>query len=75
MLQDAGHDASTVLEQGLSGASDRSLIDLRRGEGRCLVTLDIGFANALSFNPRTTRGSWSCGSLPGRSPPISTARC
>ena len=35
----------------MSGATDRSLIDVCRDEGRCLVTLDLDFANPLVFKP------------------------
>ncbi len=52
----AGHQVATVHEQGLSGASDRSLIEACRKEGRCLVSLDLDFANPLLFRPSEYRG-------------------
>jgi hypothetical protein len=47
----AGHDVATVPQQRMSGATDRDLIEVCRREGRCLVTLDLDFANPLIFNP------------------------
>ncbi len=51
ILAAAGHDVSTVFEQSLTGAEDRHLIERCREEGRCLVTLDLDFANPLVFVP------------------------
>lgn len=51
LLHDAGHDVSTVQDQGLSSASDATVIAAAQGEDRCLVTLDLDFANPLRFPP------------------------
>ena len=51
LLRDAGHDVSTVSEQGLCSTSDREVIAICRKEKRCLVTLDVEFGNPLLFNP------------------------
>lgn len=51
MLREAGHDVSTVFEQRLEGTPDRSLIEVCRRDGRCLVTLDLDFGNPLLFTP------------------------
>lgn len=51
LFRAAGHDVATVPQQRLSGASDRELINLCRREDRCLVTLDLDFANPLIFKP------------------------
>lgn len=55
-LRDAGHDVSTVIEQGLTGATDPTLLLACRDEGRALVTLDRGFANPLVFRPSVFAG-------------------
>lgn len=55
-LQRAGHDVTTVHGQGLAGSPDPNLIDLCRQEGRCLVTLDVGFANTLLYPPSRYAG-------------------
>lgn len=52
----AGHDVTTVPQQELYSASDRRLIDVCRQERRCLVTLDLDFANPLMFPPADHAG-------------------
>jgi predicted nuclease of predicted toxin-antitoxin system len=44
-LRAAGHDAMTVLEQGLGGRLDASIAEICKCEGRALVTLDLDFSN------------------------------
>jgi len=56
LLQAAGHDVATVVEQGLTSAPDDHLITVCRQEDRCLVTLDLDFSNPLRFNPREFSG-------------------
>ena len=51
ILQAAGHDVSTVVEEGLCAAGDAELIELCRSEHKCLVTLDLDFSNPLLFDP------------------------
>ena len=52
----AGHDVKTVPSQNLHSASDRTLIERCRGEGRCLITLDLDFGNPLLFRPADYAG-------------------
>ncbi len=52
----AGHDAETVLQEKLSGASDEALYAVCVREDRCLLTLDIDFADVLRFPPHRTAG-------------------
>jgi len=49
VLREAGHDATTVPEQGLCSASDDELIAVCSSAKRVLVTLDLDFANPLVF--------------------------
>jgi predicted nuclease of predicted toxin-antitoxin system len=56
LFREAGHDVATVPEQGLCSTPDRALIDTCRTERRCLVTLDLEFANPLVFKPSEYRG-------------------
>jgi len=56
LLRQAGHDISTVPEQGLYGATDTEIIQTCRGDRRCLVTLDLDFGNPLIFNPSDYNG-------------------
>ena len=47
----AGHDVATVVDQRMQSASDGDVIAACTAEGRCLVTLDLDFANPLRFPP------------------------
>ena len=47
----AGHEAHSVLEQGLGGASDPRVIEVCRLESRALITLDLDFANIQRYPP------------------------
>ena len=51
LLRAAGHDVTTVPEQGLCSASDADLIAHCGHEKRALVTLDLDFGNPLVFHP------------------------
>jgi predicted nuclease of predicted toxin-antitoxin system len=53
---EAGHDASTIPEEGLSGASDEEVFQACVRERRTLFTLDLDFANPLRFPPDRTEG-------------------
>jgi len=55
-LQQAGHAAVSVVDQGLVSASDRVVIQTCLSERRCLVTLDLGLANPLQFDPSEFAG-------------------
>jgi predicted nuclease of predicted toxin-antitoxin system len=50
-LSGAGHDVRTIVEQQLCGAHDETVIEACRNEERCLVTLDLDYANPLVFKP------------------------
>ena len=51
-----GHDVQTVREEGLTSASDNRLYTTCQQEGRCLVTLDLDFADVIHFPPQSTGG-------------------
>ena len=55
-LCEAGHDVATVVEQSMTSATDLDLIEVCRAERRCLVTLDLDFANPLVFPPASYSG-------------------
>jgi predicted nuclease of predicted toxin-antitoxin system len=46
---DAGFDTETVLSENLSGAADDFLFEKIKKENRCIVTLDLDFANILRY--------------------------
>lgn len=56
-FNDFGHDVETVRQEGLSGATDRKLIEICKVEKRCLVTLDLDFSNPLEFDPAQYAGT------------------
>jgi predicted nuclease of predicted toxin-antitoxin system len=56
LVAGAGHDVATVAQEKLSGASDPRLLDVCIAEGRCLISLDLDFADVLRFPPRNTPG-------------------
>lgn len=56
LLREHGHDAVTVLEQGLRGCPDIGMADVCRNEERVLVTLDLDFSNIREFPPADHAG-------------------
>lgn len=56
IFRDAGHDVRTVRDEMLSGTSDDNLYQVCQFESRCLVTLDLDFANTLRFPPENSSG-------------------
>jgi predicted nuclease of predicted toxin-antitoxin system len=55
-LRAAGHDADTVFDQGLAGASDAAIMASVLGEARALLTLDKGMADVRAYPPRQYAG-------------------
>ena len=51
ILRAAGHQVTTVAEEGLSSAGDEQLAAVCRSDGKCLVSLDLDFGNPLRFRP------------------------
>ncbi len=56
LLINAGHDAKTVNDQQLQGASDPVLIKVCRSEHRVLVTLDTDFSDIRAYPPEEFSG-------------------
>lgn len=52
----AGHEAHSVLQQALGGASDPRVIDVCRLENRALITLDLDFSNIRRYPPANYAG-------------------
>jgi len=52
----AGHEVQTVREEGLQGCSDQHLYEVCCAEQRCLVTLDLDFADVTRFPPARVNG-------------------
>ena len=51
LLRAAGHDVSTVVEQGLCGETDSRVAVACRSEGRALLTLDRGLGDIRAYPP------------------------
>ena len=56
ILREWGHDATTVLDQGLDGSSDPRVASICRDESRIMITLDIGFGDIRTYNPEQHPG-------------------
>jgi predicted nuclease of predicted toxin-antitoxin system len=55
-LRNGGHEADTVLDEGLAGAADAELAATIQREGRALVTLDVDFGNLKRYPPSDFAG-------------------
>lgn len=47
----AGHDAETVLEEGLVGSPDPTILERVKREGLVLLTMDRGIADVRAYPP------------------------
>jgi predicted nuclease of predicted toxin-antitoxin system len=50
-FRDSGHEIDSVQSEGLSGASDLTILDRVQTENRILLTLDKGIADIRLFPP------------------------
>ncbi|QDV89064.1 hypothetical protein RAS2_01250 [Phycisphaerae bacterium RAS2] len=51
-----GHDADTVVQEGLNGADDREILAHVKKERRALLTLDKGIADVRRYPPDAYAG-------------------
>ncbi len=56
LFQNQGFDVKTVFEQNLQGCPDQRLYEACINEKRCLVTLDLDFADITRFPSAKTCG-------------------
>ncbi len=56
LLKEAGHDASTVLGQGMGGEPDSMVSAVCQAEGRAILTLDTDFADIRTYQPSEFSG-------------------
>jgi len=56
LLAAAGHQADTVIDERLGGASDADLAALCVREGRVLMTLDLDFGDIRAYPPKNFAG-------------------
>lgn len=58
LLQGAGHDVRTALEEKLGGSPDDRLFRECQEEARVLVTLDQGLGDIRAYPPASHAGVW-----------------
>ena len=56
VLRASGHDADSVLDEGLQGATDATLASTCAKESRALLTLDSDFADIRTYPPAEFNG-------------------
>jgi len=56
LMAESGHEVATVPQERLSGTSDTRLFESCMAERRCLVSLDLDFADVIRFPPDKTAG-------------------
>lgn len=56
LFRERGHDALGVLDEKLGGSPDKKIFEICIVESRCLVTLDLDFADVIRFSPSRTQG-------------------
>ena len=56
LLVQAGHTATTVIDEGLGGRPDADVATVAQREQRVVVTLDVGFADVRTYPPRQHAG-------------------
>lgn len=56
MLRQAGHDALTLHDQNMVGASDQQVAAVCREEERALVTFDLDFSDLRTYQPANYSG-------------------
>lgn len=56
VLEKAGHDVHTVLDEGLGGRKDDVVLVAAIHEGRLLITMDRGFADVRRYPPGSHHG-------------------
>jgi predicted nuclease of predicted toxin-antitoxin system len=56
LFVETGHDVHTVHEETLAGATDQQIYERCCAEIRCLVTLDLDFADVVRFPPQPAGG-------------------
>jgi predicted nuclease of predicted toxin-antitoxin system len=56
LIQQHGHDALTVYDQGLRGHSDGEIAAVCRREARANITLDLDFSDIRDYPPQNYAG-------------------
>jgi len=56
LLNKKGYNAETVIQEGLQGCSDQTLIKVCQSENRILITLDLDFSDIRNYPPGSNPG-------------------
>ena len=56
ILASVGHDVDSVGGEGLTGASDKNVVEAATAAGRILITLDIGMGDIRAYPPGSHAG-------------------
>lgn len=56
ILKSLNYDVVTVLDQGMIGARDNTIINVCSEEERILITLDLDFADVCTYPPKQYAG-------------------
>ncbi|MBL8092019.1 MAG: DUF5615 family PIN-like protein [Anaerolineales bacterium] len=56
LLKQAGHEADTVHDEGITGADDITISKICKKEKRIIITLDLGFADIRTYPPADFEG-------------------
>ena len=56
LFTESGHDAATVVDEGLGGAPDAAMASACITEERVLITLDLDFADIRTYPPTAHPG-------------------
>ena len=56
LIAQHGHEVDTVVDEGLTGATDSVVSQACRSDERMLVTFDVGFGNLRAYPPGTHNG-------------------
>ena len=51
LFTESGHDAATVLDEGIGGAADAEVARVCNAEERALITQDLDFADIKAYPP------------------------
>ena len=55
-LRNYGHEADSVVDEGLAGTPDNALMQIVKSESRVFLTLDKGIADLRAYRPNEYRG-------------------
>lgn len=56
LFTESGHDAATVVDEGMDGAPDAEIASACIAEERLLITLDLDFADIRTYPPKAYVG-------------------